>query len=95
MKIKTAIAAMCLLVGGPVFACTYPMAPSGIPNGKTADKDTMLAKKKEIDKYKREVEVYLSCESNPLKAQSAQNELDRVANRFNSEVRAFKAANGG
>ena len=71
------------------------MAPSSIPSGKTADKDTMLAKKKEIDKYKRDVEVYLSCESNPLRAQSAQSELDRVASKFNVEVRAFKAANGG
>ncbi len=55
----------------------------------------MLAKKKEIDRYKRLVEEYLSCELNPLRIQSVQTELDRVANRFNVEVREFKAANGG
>jgi hypothetical protein len=53
----------------------------------------MLAKKKEVDNYRREVEQYLACERNPVRMQNAQDELDRVANRFNAEVRAFKAAN--
>lgn len=84
-----------LVVAGPALACTAPAAPSTIPDGKSASKEVMLAKKKEIDRYKRQVEEYLSCEVNPLRIQSVQTELDRVANRFNVEVRAFKAANGG
>jgi hypothetical protein len=94
MKLKFAIVALLAVTGGPVLACSYPSAPGTIPDGKSVSKDTMLAKKKEIDKYKREVEEFLACETNPLKLQSAQAELDRVANRFNAEVRAFKAANG-
>jgi hypothetical protein len=95
MKLKFAIVAAAALCGPPAFACTAPNAPSAIPDGKSVSKDVMLAKKKEIDKYKRDVELYLACESNPMRLQNVQAELDRVANRFNAEVRAFKAANGG
>lgn len=94
MKLKLVLFALLAVAGGPVLACSYPAAPGAIPDGKSVSKDVMLAKKKEIDKYKREVEEFLACETNPLKLQSAQAELDRVANRFNAEVRAFKAANG-
>jgi hypothetical protein len=94
-KSKIAVLALLAVTGGPVLACSYPAAPGSIPDGKNVSKEVMLAKKKEIDKYKREVEEFLACETNPLKLQSAQAELDRVANRFNAEVRAFKAANGG
>jgi len=95
MNLKSALAAMGLLVGGQAIACAPPQAPSSIPDGRTAGKETMLAKKKEIDRYKLQVEEYLTCEINPVRAKTAQAELDRVANRFNTEVRAFKAANGG
>lgn len=95
MKSKLAITAILLLATGRALACSLPPAPDSIPDGKKASKDVMLAKKKEIDKYKREVEEYLTCEVNPTKAQVAQTELDRIASRFNAEVRAFKAANGG
>jgi hypothetical protein len=94
MKLKFAIIALLAVVAGPALACSYPASPGSIPDGKSVSKEVMLAKKKEIDKYKREVEEFLACETNPLKLQSAQDELDRVANRFNAEVRAFKAANG-
>lgn len=94
-KLRIAIAATGALLSGPALACTPPTAPSAMPSGKTADKDVMLAKKKEVDRYKRLVEEYMACEVNPVRVQSAQADLDRVANRFNAEVRAFKAANGG
>lgn len=94
MKLRIAIVALSTVLGGPALACTAPAVPASIPDGKTTSKDVMLAKKKEIDKYKREVELYLACEGNPLRVQNAQADLDRVANRFNAEVRAFKAANG-
>jgi hypothetical protein len=94
MKRLIAIALLSTAVAGPAFAgCAAPAAPSGIPDGKTAAKDVMMAKKKEVDQYKKDVEAYASCESNSSKVESAQAELERVANRFNAEVRAFKAAN--
>lgn len=94
-KLRIAIAATGALLAAPALACSPPAAPPTMPSGKTANKDAMLAKKKEVDHYKRMVEEYLSCEVNPVRVQSAQADLDRVANRFNAEVRAFKAANGG
>lgn len=95
MKLISAVAVLSLLGAGSAFACAPPQAPASIPDGKTAGKEVMLAKKKEIDRYKRLVEEYLTCEVNPVRMQNAQAELDRLANRFNAEVRAFRAANGG
>ncbi|MFO7326270.1 MAG: hypothetical protein DIU62_011195 [Pseudomonadota bacterium] len=95
MKFNPALVVIGTLAAGPALACTAPTPPTSIPDGKTASKDTMLAKKKEIDQYKRKVEEYLACEINPARVQMAQAELDRIANRFNAEIRAFKAANGG
>jgi hypothetical protein len=95
MKHTPLIAAIGLLAAGPALACSAPQPPASIPDGRTAGKEAMLAKKKEIDRYKRLVEEYLACEVNPVRIQTAQAELDRVAVRFNNEVRAFKAANGG
>jgi hypothetical protein len=94
MKRMIPVAFIGALLASPAFAgCALPSAPSAIPDGKTAGKDAMMAKKKEVDQYKKDVETYLSCESNTSKVESAQAELERVANRFNAEVRAFKAAN--
>jgi hypothetical protein len=94
MKFQPVVLLTALLVAGPALACTRPAVPDSIPDGKTATREVMLAKKKEVDQYRREVEIYLACESNLVRLRSAQGELDRVAARFNAEVRAFKAANG-
>jgi hypothetical protein len=37
------------------------------------------------------MEEYMSCEKNSSKVESAQAELEKIASRFNAEVRAFKA----
>jgi len=95
MNLKLVTLAISALIGGPVLACTEPSPPASIPNGKTASKEEMLAKKKEVDKYKRDVEAYLGCESNKQRLESVEADLEKVANRFNAEVRAFKAVNGG
>lgn len=86
--------ALCTMVlSSPALACSPPSAPAGIPDGKNASKEAMLAAKKEVDKYKRDVESYLGCERNDRKAEPVQAELERVATRFNAAVRAFKSAN--
>jgi hypothetical protein len=53
----------------------------------------MMAAKKDVDQYKKDVEAYVSCETNTSRAESAQADLERTANKFNAAVRAFKAAN--
>jgi hypothetical protein len=76
----------------PAFAdCSRPAAPAAIPDGKTASMDDMMAIKKTVDAYKSAMEEYLSCEKSTAKQDSAQAELVKIADRFNAQVRAFKA----
>jgi hypothetical protein len=85
------IAVICAAFASPAFACSKPSAPASIPDGKTAGKEEMLAAKKEVDAFKSSMEEYLACEKSTAKQNSAQDELVRVADRFNAQVRAFKA----
>jgi hypothetical protein len=86
------IAVLWVAFAMPAFAdCTRPSAPTVIPDGKTAAMEEMMAAKKVIDAYKRSMEEYLDCEKSGLKLDSAQAELVKVADRFNLQVRAFKA----
>lgn len=79
------------LLAAPAIACDKPSAPASLPDGKTAGMDDMMAAKKAVDAFKKDMEEYMSCEKNSAKVETAQSELERVANRFNAEVRAFKA----
>jgi len=91
MKKSVSIAVLLAAFAVPAFACDKPAAPASLPDGKSAAMDDMMAAKKAVDSYKKDMEEYLSCEKNSGKAESAQAELERIASRFNNEVRAFKA----
>lgn len=91
MKKSVSIAVLWAVFAVPAFACDKPAAPASIPDGKTAAMDDMMAAKKAVDSFKKDMEEYMSCEKNSSKLDSAQAELEKVANRFNAEVRAFKA----
>jgi hypothetical protein len=91
MKKAVSIAVLLAVCSVPAFACDKPTPPASIPDGKTASKDEMLASKKEVDEFKRNMDEYMSCEKNTSKVDTAQQELERVANHFNAQVRAFKA----
>ena len=75
----------------PAVACDKPTAPDSIPDGKSAAMEEMMAAKKAVDAYKTAMEEYLSCEKSNAKLDAAQAELVKVADRFNMQVRAFKA----
>jgi hypothetical protein len=94
MKKAVSIAVLLAVCSTPGFACDKPSAPASIPDGKTASKDEMLASKRQVDDFKQGMEEYMSCEKNESKVDSAQEELERVASRFNAQVRAFKAKEG-
>jgi hypothetical protein len=91
MKKYASIAVLWTALAVPAFACDKPSAPASIPNGKTAGMEDMMAAKKAVDAFKKDMEEYLSCEKSNTKLDMAQAELERVASRFNAEVRAFKA----
>jgi succinate dehydrogenase/fumarate reductase flavoprotein subunit len=94
MKKSVSLVALLVACAVPAFGCDKPSAPSNFPDGKSASKDEMLAAKKEVDGFKRSMEEYISCERNQAKAESAHTELQRVADRFNEQIRVFKAKEG-
>jgi len=85
------VAILCAMGSTPVFACDRPTAPTSIPDGATASKEDMLAAKKAVDAFRSGMEEYLACEKNFANLDAAQNELSKVADRFNLQIRAFKA----
>ena len=91
MKKIVSIAVLMAAFAAPTFACDKPPAPGSIPDGKTAAMDEMMAAKKAVDAFKKGMEEYLACEKSNAKAEAASKELTKVADRFNAEVRAFKA----
>jgi hypothetical protein len=91
MKKTVAIAALMAAFAGPALACDKPNTEVSIPDGKSAAMEDMMAAKKNVDAVKKDMEEYLSCEKNAAKAEKAQAELVKLADRFNVEVRAFKS----
>ena len=93
MSARIAIVALAFALSAPAFACNAPKAPAAIPDGKAASKDEMLSIKKQVDQFKRDAEAFFECSKDDRKSESLQQDLEKVAKRFNDEVRAFKAAN--
>jgi hypothetical protein len=85
------VAILCAMGSTPVLACEKPSAPSSIPDGSTASKEDMLAAKKAVDAFKSSMEEYFTCEKSSAKKDAAGAELLKVADRFNAQVKAFKA----
>jgi opacity protein-like surface antigen len=63
MKSLLAAAAMAAAVLAPAaYAdCTYPQAPSHLPDGNTATLAQMLAAQKAVQSYNEQMTAYLSC----------------------------------
>jgi len=91
MKKYVSFAVLWVACSLPAMACEKPSSPTAIPDGKSASKDEMMAAKKTIDGFKMAMEEYLSCERSTAKQEAAHAELEKVADRFNEQVRAFKA----
>lgn len=91
MKSLVSMTVLWAALAVPAFACDRPSAPTSIPDGSSASKEDMLAAKKAVDAFKSGIEEYLACEKSGAKLEAAQNELVKVADRFNAQVRAFKA----
>jgi hypothetical protein len=88
----------------PAFAdCNLPPAPSKIPDGVSASEQDMVSAMKTLKAYNGDVDVYLKClefetkqnrlssDEHAKKHNSAVAALEKVAAKFNEQVRAFKA----
>ena len=85
------VAILCAMGSTPILACERPSAPTSIPDGATASKEDMLAAKRAVDAFKTGMEEYLACEKSGAKKDAGAAELIKVADRFNAQVKAFKA----
>lgn len=89
--------------------CEYPESP-GIPNGRSASEEKMLAVQKEIKSYMKRGEEYLACLESVEESWGEEitqehkylitalhnnivNEMESVADLFNSALRAYKGKN--
>jgi hypothetical protein len=81
--------------------CVAPMPPGDPPSGATATREQMLAAQTAIKGYDAAVAAFSECASKDgglsLKADAdeAVRVVERIAARFNAELRTFKQRNGG
>lgn len=116
-SILAAVAIAATVLAPAAYAdCTYPQAPTQLPDGSTATLAEMLAAQKVVKSYNEEMTAYLSCiklerdsrvaqagdkltkqqkqEMEAIEIQknnAAVDQLHSVADRFNAQVKIFKA----
>jgi hypothetical protein len=124
MKALQSLALLAALTAGHAYAaCTYPTAPSEIPDGNNATLEQMVAAQKSVKAFDQEINAYTAClklESDAAlakvdegsddgkKKEQQKTELARVqvqkhnaaveadealAQRFNEQLKVFKAKN--
>jgi hypothetical protein len=116
MKALFAVAALAVLAG-PVYAdCSYPPPPAKLPDGNTATMEEMVAAKKAVTQYNKDINAYVACiklehetavssagdkltkeqkadmeRMEVQKNNAAVDQLQSIADRFNEQVRIYKA----
>jgi hypothetical protein len=101
------VAALAYAASLPAFAdCELPPAPSKIPDGNTASQQEMVTAMNTLKEYNGDVETYTKClefeaKQNHLSKSdeermhnNAVDTLQKIAAKFNEQVRTFKAKNG-
>jgi hypothetical protein len=96
-----------LALSGNAFAeCSLPPAPSKVPDGSTAAEAEMIAAMQTLKRYDADVTTYLKClefearqnrvskEEQSRKHNTALEQLQSIAAKFNEQVRVFKAKSG-
>jgi hypothetical protein len=62
MKALYSLALLAALAAGNAYAaCTYPTAPTAIPDGNTATLEQMIAAQKAVKQFDQEINAYTSC----------------------------------
>ena len=88
-----------LISFGASAQCVAPDPPSDPPSGATATRDEMLAAQAAIKKHNAAVTAFSDCVRrsgiNELRADEAVRHLEKLAEKFNAELRAFKQRSGG
>ncbi|HTY93456.1 MAG TPA: hypothetical protein VMC02_06185 [Steroidobacteraceae bacterium] len=83
--------------------CVLPAPPSRIPDGRSASAQEMLAAMRTLKRYNDDIDEYTKClefekrqnhisyDDQERQRNAAIDSLQNVANRFNEQVRRFKA----
>ena|SRR5688572_15767624 len=62
MKALTSVLILGALVAGPAYAaCSYPRAPTNVPDGSTATLDDMKTAQKDLQAYNNAIKAYTDC----------------------------------
>lgn len=116
MKAMLALACAGLLATPGFADCVYPAAPAGLPDGRTATLEQMVAGQKTVQEYDKAIKEYVDCIDHELEASIAKagdslkpqqkndmqkmeaqkhnaaiDQLQSVADRFNEQVKVYKA----
>ena len=101
-----AAAAACCFSLAAQADCVLPPAPSKIPDGNSASEQEMITAMQTLKEYNADVDTYLKCldfetKQNRLSAgdqekmhNTAVDTMQKVASKFNEQVRTFKAKKG-
>lgn len=92
---KKLLVAFGLLVGMgfstvSMAACEQPAAPA-IPSGEAASGSDMLEAKKAVEAFLAAAETYLECARSGAQKDRMVADMEDVADKFNKELRAYKA----
>lgn len=101
------VAALAYAASLPAHAdCELPPAPSKIPDGNTASQQEMVTAMNTLKEYNGDVETYLKCldfeaKQNHISSgdqeklhNTAVDTLQKIATKFNEQVRTFKTKSG-
>ena len=104
--LRLAFMASRLASATPLPECNLPPAPTKVPDGSTAAEPEMVAAMQTLKRYDADVTTYLKClefeakqnritkDEQSRKHNSAVDQLQAVAAKFNEQVRVFKAKSG-
>jgi hypothetical protein len=105
-RILAAVALTCAASLPAHAGCDLPPAPSKIPDGTSASQQEMVTAMQTLKEYSADVDTYLKCVEFEAKHNHLSNDeadrmhntavttLEKVAAKFNEQVRTFKAKNG-
>jgi hypothetical protein len=108
MKALYSLAVLAALASGQIdAACTYPTAPSQLPDGNTATLEEMVAAQKLVKEFDQQIGAYTAClklesdaalaqveqgEQDPKKKEAQKKELERMqVQKHNAAVEADEA----
>ena len=96
-----------LVVALPTYAdCVLPPPPSKIPDGSSASEQEMVSAMQTLKSYDGDVNIYLKClefeeKQNRMSAGDRESKhnaavavLEKVASKFNEQVKVFKSKHG-